>query len=76
MYLKIVFYQYALKGVVHDWGECLFTKMILHEILKDFLQKVIKKLKLTNHFEKDKTTRGPWGHYRSPEYNKNFRLII
>ena len=48
------------KGLVYDWGECvihlsrslflyLFTKIILHEILIEFLQKVIHR----NHFEKD-----------------------
>ena len=40
-----------LKGHRHDWGKCLFTKIIWHEILIEFLQKVIQKC--TNHFGKD-----------------------
>ena len=40
-----------LKGHRHDWGQCLFTKIIWHEILLEFLQKVIQKC--TNHFGKD-----------------------
>ena len=40
-----------LKGHRHDWGQCLFTKLIWHEILIEFLQKVIQKC--TNHFGKD-----------------------
>ena len=28
-----------LKGLVHDWGQCLFKKIIWHEILIEFLQK-------------------------------------
>ena len=40
-----------LKGHRHDWGQCLFTKIIWHEILIEFLQKVIQKC--TNHFGKD-----------------------
>ena len=31
-----------LKGLGHDWSQCLFTQIILHEILLEFLQKVIK----------------------------------
>ena len=31
-----------LKGLVHDWGQCLFKIIIWHEILIEFLQKVIK----------------------------------
>ena len=42
---------YILKGHRHDWGQCLFTKIIWHEILIEFLQKVIQKC--TNHFGKD-----------------------
>ena len=34
-------------------GQCLFTKVILHEFLKEFVQKVIQKC--TNHFGKDWT---------------------
>ena len=41
-----------LKGHRHDWGQCLFTKIIWDEILIEFLQKVIQKC--TNHFGKDK----------------------
>ena len=33
-----------LNGLVHDRGECLFTKIIWHEILIEFLQKVIQNL--------------------------------
>ena len=40
-----------LKGLVHDLGLCLFTKIIWNEILIEFLQKVIQKC--TNHFGKD-----------------------
>ena len=40
-----------LKGHRHDWGQCLFTKIIWNEILIEFLQKVIQKC--TNHFGKD-----------------------
>ena len=40
-----------LKGQRHDWGQCLFTKTIWHEILIEFLQKVIQKC--TKHFGKD-----------------------
>ena len=42
-----------LKGLVLDWGQCLFTKNILHvlEFFIEFLQKVIQKC--TKHFEKD-----------------------
>ena len=40
-----------LKGHRHDWNQCLFTKIIWHEILIEFLQKVIQKC--TNHFGKD-----------------------
>ena len=36
-----------LKGHRHDWGQCLFTKIIWHEILIENLQKVIQKC--TNH---------------------------
>ena len=41
----------SLKGHRHDRGQCLFTKIIWHEILIEFLQKVIQKF--TNHFGKD-----------------------
>ena len=44
-------YVTFLKGHRHDWGQCLFTKIIWHEILIEFLQKVIQKC--TNHFGKD-----------------------
>ena len=40
-----------LKGHRHDWGKCLFTKIMWHKILIEFLQKVIQKC--TNHFGKD-----------------------
>ena len=40
-----------LKGHRHDWGQCLFTKIIWHEILIDFSQEVIQNC--TNHFGKD-----------------------
>ena len=42
---------FDLKGQRHDWDQCLFTKIIWHEILIEFLQKVIQKF--TNHFGKD-----------------------
>ena len=41
----------TLKGHRHDWGQCLFTKIIWHENLLEFLQKVIQKC--TNHFGKE-----------------------
>ena len=41
----------TLKGHRHDWGQCLFTKIIWHEILIEFSQKVIHNC--TNHFGKD-----------------------
>ena len=41
----------VLKGHRHDWDQCLFTKIIWHEILIEFLQKAIQKC--TNHFGKD-----------------------
>ena len=41
----------TLKGHRHDWGKCLFTKIIWNEILIEFLQKVF--IKCTNHFGKD-----------------------
>ena len=44
---------YYLKGHRHDWSQCLFTKIILREILLEFLQKVIQKC--INHFGKDWT---------------------
>ena len=40
-----------LKGHRHDWGQCLFTKIIWREILIDFSQKVIQNC--TNNFGKD-----------------------
>ena len=40
-----------LKGHRHDWGQCLFTKIIWHKILIEFSQKVIQNC--TNHFGKD-----------------------
>ena len=42
-----------LKGLGHDWSQCLFTKIIWHEILLEFLQKVIQKC--TNTFGNDWT---------------------
>ena len=42
-----------LKRLGHDWSQCLFTKIIWHEILLEFLQKVIQNC--TNHFGKDWT---------------------
>ena len=41
-YYKIVSPQIFLKGLGHDSSEGLFTKIIWHEILIEFLQKVIK----------------------------------
>ena len=46
-----VWIRRTLKGHRHDWGQCLFTKIIWHEILIDFSQKVIQNC--TNHFGKD-----------------------
>ena len=43
----------TLKGLGHNWNQCLFTKIIWHEILLEFLQKVIQKC--TNTFGKDWT---------------------
>ena len=37
-----------LKGLGHDWGQSLFIKIIWHNILIEFLQKVIQKFR--NHF--------------------------
>ena len=33
-----------LKRLGRDWGQCLFTKIIWHEILIEFLQKAIKNI--------------------------------
>ena len=43
MMKKQIAFVYMLKGLVHDLGQSLFTKFILHEILIEFLKKVIQK---------------------------------
>ena len=61
------FKSWFLKELGHVWGECLFTKIIWHEILIEFLQKVIKKC--TNHFGKD------WTINRA-DISRNFFLFV
>ena len=39
-----------IKGIVHDWGECLFTKIILHGILMEFFLQYEKRLPLLKMF--------------------------